>query len=82
MAVKYRFDKAHDYRIRDKKSGTLLGAVSYSPGTEMLIPEDHAADADAKGAGSRLTGDQDARLSSGRKASDSDQSGEARSSGK
>lgn len=55
MAVKFRFEKAYDYRIRDKNSGTLLSTVSYSPGTEMLIPEDHANDAEAKGVGSRMT---------------------------
>lgn len=55
MAVKYRFDKAYDYRVRHQDSGTLVSVVSYAPGTELLIPEEHAKDADAKGVGSRLT---------------------------
>lgn len=56
MAVKYRFDKGFDYKVRDGRSGNLIATVAYKAGVEALIPEDHANAADAAGVGQRVSG--------------------------
>jgi hypothetical protein len=30
MAIKYRFDKDFDYKVRDKQSGNLLATLSHT----------------------------------------------------
>jgi hypothetical protein len=67
VATKFKFTRAYDVTIRDKRRGAIQAVVSYPEGHEGLIPEDHATIAEQAGAGERLdrisAGNQDAMKS-------------------
>jgi hypothetical protein len=53
MATKFKFTRAFDVTIRDKRRGAIQAVVAYPDGHEGLIPEDHATIAEEAGAGQR-----------------------------